>query len=87
MQRWEGRSGGICAYMLGRIEFWRIRQNNELQQLYDERGILFEIKKERLRMAGHLQRIPEDRIVKKVFQGILGIVKETQEVGSHGENK
>ena len=45
---------------------WRIRTNHELYNLYQDTTIVAEIKKGRLRWAGHLERMSNDRGVKRV---------------------
>ena len=44
---------------------WRPRWNSELYSLYDESNIVEDIKIRRLGWAGHMVRIPEERIPKK----------------------
>jgi hypothetical protein len=46
---------------------WGIRTNKELMGLYQELDIVAEIKKARLRCLGHLQRMSEDRVIKKLY--------------------
>lgn len=46
---------------------WRIRNNSELQQLYDAPMIIADIKARRLRWLGHVQRMKEQRIPKKIL--------------------
>jgi hypothetical protein len=43
---------------------WRIRTNKELMALYQELDTVAEIKKERLRWWGHVDRMSEDRVIK-----------------------
>jgi hypothetical protein len=50
----------------------RIRTKGEIQQLYQKPDIVVEIKRERMRWAGHVQRMPEERVVKKIFPGQPG---------------
>jgi hypothetical protein len=45
----------------------RIRTNKELMALYQELDIVAEIKKARLRWLGHVQRMSEDRVIKKLY--------------------
>jgi hypothetical protein len=45
---------------------WRIRTNKELM-LYQELDIVAEIKKARLRWLGHVERMSEDRVIKKLY--------------------
>jgi hypothetical protein len=44
---------------------WRIRTNKELMALYQELDKVGEIKKARLRWVGHVERLPEVRVIKK----------------------
>jgi hypothetical protein len=44
---------------------WRIKTNDELDELIRHRHIINHIKAQRLSWFGHLQRKPEDRMVKK----------------------
>jgi hypothetical protein len=46
---------------------WRIRTNKELMTLYQELDIVTEIKKARLRWLGHVERMSEDRVIKKLY--------------------
>ncbi|KAJ4439302.1 hypothetical protein ANN_07424 [Periplaneta americana] len=54
-------------------ETWRIRYNNELYQLYESPDIITSIKIARLRWAGHVKRMDECEIPRKVMEhGIAG---------------
>jgi hypothetical protein len=44
-----------------------MRTNIEIQELFKQPDIVVTIKKRRIRWAGHVQRMPETRSVKKVF--------------------
>ena len=46
---------------------WRIRYNLELYQLYDELQVSKIVKLQRLQWAGHVQRMNDDRMPKKVM--------------------
>jgi hypothetical protein len=46
---------------------WTMRTNIEIQELFKQPIIVVTIKKGRIRWAGHVQRMPETRSVKKVF--------------------
>jgi hypothetical protein len=46
---------------------WRIRTNKELMALYQELEIVAEIKKARLRWLGHVERMSEYRVIKKLY--------------------
>jgi len=48
---------------------WRHRWNNELYSLYSEPNIVEDIKIRRLEWAGHIIRMEEERIPKKVLNG------------------
>jgi hypothetical protein len=45
---------------------WRIKTNDELHKLIRHKNIINHIKEQRLSWLGHLQRMSEDRIVKRV---------------------
>jgi len=45
---------------------WRIKTNDELDELIRHKNTINHIKAQRLSWFGHLQRMPEDRMVKKV---------------------
>jgi hypothetical protein len=45
---------------------WRIKTNDELDKLIRHKNIINHIKAQRLSWFGHLQRIPEESMVKKV---------------------
>jgi hypothetical protein len=45
----------------------RIRTNKDLMALYQELDIVAEIKKARLRWLGHIERMSEDRVIKKLY--------------------
>jgi hypothetical protein len=46
---------------------WRIRTHKELITLYQELDTVTEIKKARLRWMGHVERMSEDRVIKKLY--------------------
>jgi hypothetical protein len=48
---------------------WRPRWNNELYRLYNDLNIVEDIKIRRLGWAGHIIRMEEERIPKKVLNG------------------
>jgi hypothetical protein len=67
LRRWERK---ILRGIYGAVregEEWRIRTNGEIQQLSQKPDIVVEIKRARMRWAGHVQRMPEERVVKKMF--------------------
>jgi hypothetical protein len=49
-------------------EQWRMRYNKELYELYKDVDLLTFIKLKRLQWAGHVQRLPLDRIPKKALR-------------------
>jgi hypothetical protein len=50
---------------------WRSHTNVELTNLYIKPDIISEIRKGRLRWLGHMERMPEERKLKKVFKNTL----------------
>jgi len=44
---------------------WRIKTNDELDELIGHKNIINHIKAQRLNWFSHLHRMPEDRMVKK----------------------
>ena len=56
----------ICGGVLD-TGMWRMRTNAELYDLCKGPDILTAIKQGRTRWAGHVQRMTEERAVKKVF--------------------
>ncbi|RZF45755.1 hypothetical protein LSTR_LSTR017211, partial [Laodelphax striatellus] len=51
---------------------WRIRNNDELAQLYKEPPLSIYIRLKRLQWAGHVERMPDMRTPKKMFVGQPG---------------
>ncbi|KAJ4429704.1 hypothetical protein ANN_21907 [Periplaneta americana] len=51
---------------------WRIRYNNELYSMYGEPPLSHIIRIKRLKWAGHLIRMEEHRVPKKIFLGDFG---------------
>jgi hypothetical protein len=49
---------------------WTRRTNEEVKQLYGELEIVIEIKKGRLRWLGHVERMSEERVVKRLYQNM-----------------
>ena len=47
---------------------WRIKTKDELDELIRHKNIIKHTKAQKLSWLGHLQRIPEDRMVKKVYK-------------------
>jgi hypothetical protein len=47
---------------------WRIKINDELDELIRHKNVINYIKAQRLSWFGHLHRMPEERMVKKVYK-------------------
>jgi hypothetical protein len=46
---------------------WSIRTNKELVALYQELDIVADIKKARLRWLGHVERMSDERVIRKLY--------------------
>jgi hypothetical protein len=51
-------------------QLWRIKTNNELDKPINHQNIINQIKALRLSSFGHVQRMPDSRTVKKIFNWI-----------------
>jgi hypothetical protein len=49
-------------------QIWRIKTNEELDKLTKHKNIVNHIKALRLSWFGHIQRMPDNRTVKKIFK-------------------
>ena len=47
---------------------WKIRTNQELRELHKDLDTVANIKKKRLEWVGHVVRMDQGRIVKKIFE-------------------
>jgi hypothetical protein len=47
---------------------WRIKTNDELNKLIGNKTIINDIKSQRLGWLGHVHRMPDERMVKKVYK-------------------
>src|SRR5215469_11914792 len=47
---------------------WRIKTNEELNRLTKSQNIINYIKAQRLAWFGHVHRMPDDRMVKKIYE-------------------
>jgi hypothetical protein len=47
---------------------WRIKTNDELGELIRQKNIINHIKAQKLSWFGHLHRMPEERMVKRVYK-------------------
>ncbi|KAI5646595.1 hypothetical protein NE865_01529 [Phthorimaea operculella] len=63
----------ILRKILGPVKnedgIWRIRKNKEIEDIVREPNIIGESKAARLRWLGHVERMEEDRAVKKAYLG------------------
>ena len=48
-------------------QIWRVKTNEELDKLIKHKNIINHIKAQRLSWFGHVQRLPDTRTVKKIF--------------------
>lgn len=48
---------------------WRVRKNQEIEDIISEPNIISETKAARLRWLGHVERMGEDRAVKRAYEG------------------
>jgi len=48
-------------------QIWRVKTNKELDKLIKHKNIINYIKTQRLSLFGHVQRMPDTRTVKKIF--------------------
>jgi len=46
--------------------YWRIKTNQEINDILKEKNIIGFIKKQRLNLLGHVERMAEDNIVQKI---------------------
>jgi hypothetical protein len=56
---------------------WKIRNNQELRNMYGQPDIIAEIKSKRLECLGHVDRMEENTMVKRVFEGHPGGKRKT----------
>jgi capsule polysaccharide modification protein KpsS len=48
-------------------QIWRVKTNEELNKMIKHKNIINHIKAQRLSWFGHVQRMPDTRTVKKIF--------------------
>jgi capsule polysaccharide modification protein KpsS len=48
-------------------QIWRVKTNDELDKVIKHKNIINHIKAQRLSWFGHIQRMPDTRTVKKIF--------------------
>jgi hypothetical protein len=51
-----------------RVGRWSIKTNDEVDELIRHKNVINHIKAQRLSWFGHLHRIPEEKMVKKVYK-------------------
>jgi hypothetical protein len=56
---------------------WKIQNNQELRNMYGQPEIIGDIKSKRLGWLGHVVRMEEDRMVKRIFEGHPGGRRKT----------
>ena len=59
----------ICVPTKGRDGTWRIKTNDELDELIRHKNVINNIKAQRLGWFGHLQRMTEERMLNKYTSG------------------
>ena len=47
---------------------WRIKTNKELDELLNHRNIINDVKAQRLSWFGHINRMPENSVVGKIYK-------------------
>jgi hypothetical protein len=65
---WERKMLGIIFGAVTENGVWRMHTNHELMNMGREPDIISEIRKGRLKWLGHMERMSEERAVKKVFK-------------------
>jgi ribosomal 50S subunit-associated protein YjgA (DUF615 family) len=53
-------------------EYWRIRTNQELQELYKDPDIVADLRRRRLQWLGHMIRMDDSKLIKRVLDGKPG---------------
>jgi hypothetical protein len=59
------------------VKEWKIRNNQELRNMYVQPDIITEIKSKRVEWLGHVARMEENKMVKRVFEGHPGGRRKT----------
>jgi hypothetical protein len=67
LRTWERKVLGKIYGPVYDNGIWRIRTNKEVMALYQELDTVADIKKARLRWFGHVERMSEDRVIKKLY--------------------
>jgi hypothetical protein len=65
---------------------WRIKTNDELNELIRHKNMINHIKTQRLSWFGHLHRMTEDRMVKRVYKWKLTLTKPLGRPKNRREN-
>jgi len=66
---------------------WKSKTNRELEELSEGENIEKWIKGQRISWLGHLERMEEDRMPKKIFTQELEGTNEEEDPGKDGEKK
>jgi hypothetical protein len=57
----------FCVYKHRIAKQWRVKTNEELDKLIKHKNIINYMEAQRLSWFGHVQRMPDTRTVKKIF--------------------
>ena len=66
---------------------WKSRTNQELEEMTKGENIAKLIKRQRIRWLGHLERMEEDRMPKKIFTHELQGTRRREDPGKDGKMK
>ena len=66
---------------------WKSRTNRELEEMSKGENIVKWIKGQRISLLGHLERMEEDRMPKKIFTQELEVREEGEDPGKDGKRK
>ena len=77
--------------MLGHSKYgngeWKSRTNRELEEMSKGENIVKWIKDQRISLLGHLERMEEDRMPKKIFTQELEGTRRSGRTGKGGKRK
>jgi hypothetical protein len=76
----------MCGPKYGNGE-WKSSTNRELEEMSKGENIAKWIKGQRISWFGHLERMEEDRMPKKIFTQELGGLNEGEDPGKGGKKK
>ena len=66
---------------------WKSRTNRELEEMSKGENIVKWIKGQRINWLGHLQKMEEDRMLKKIFTQELEGTRRREDPGKDGKRK